>query len=360
MSHINLLEAAYSNTDGCIVFRLVPDGLSDNREGRFFLSGSFNVWAEYPGPEWQLRLGNSGTYFLEKTICELQIPGNSGYPEFQVVVVSGAGERNVLVCETRGLCVRIHNNILVADCDSDTRKIADEIREKSRIKTLSEFNLLVEDDRKTVANFRSVCGIRNLFRSYHPVKLSFPLLDTERVRSTIVKEEMEKCGIGSVVCLSGAEELDRALGEERSIFHSRIRESGHEMCLDTSYEIAYYHTGSEQFGRLISDVIRFVLDHPAPFLVHCRLGSDRTGVVCAVLAALCGASWNEIAADYEKTSLAGFGEYRDSRLLAYSLGLLAGSPVNSEIGVQQLVRNSLCARGWISVKEVDRLKETLL
>ena len=35
-----------------------------------------------------------------------------------------------------------------------------------------------------------------------------------------------------------------------------------------------------------------------PYLIHCNLGRDRTGVICAVLEALCGATYQEIVDDY--------------------------------------------------------------
>lgn len=35
-----------------------------------------------------------------------------------------------------------------------------------------------------------------------------------------------------------------------------------------------------------------------PYLIQCNLGRDRTGVICAVLEALCGASYQEIVDDY--------------------------------------------------------------
>ncbi|MCR4920515.1 MAG: tyrosine-protein phosphatase [Bacteroidaceae bacterium] len=40
---------------------------------------------------------------------------------------------------------------------------------------------------------------------------------------------------------------------------------------------------------------------PAPYLVHCLEGKDRTGYVCALLEGLCGASYEEIVADYLAT-----------------------------------------------------------
>jgi hypothetical protein len=34
------------------------------------------------------------------------------------------------------------------------------------------------------------------------------------------------------------------------------------------------------------------------YLIHCSLGRDRTGVVCAIIEALCGATYQEIVDDY--------------------------------------------------------------
>ena len=38
--------------------------------------------------------------------------------------------------------------------------------------------------------------------------------------------------------------------------------------------------------------------HPAPYIVHCMEGKDRTGYVCALLEGLCGATYEEMVNDY--------------------------------------------------------------
>lgn len=38
--------------------------------------------------------------------------------------------------------------------------------------------------------------------------------------------------------------------------------------------------------------------HPAPYVVHCMEGKDRTGYVCALLEGLCGATYQEMVDDY--------------------------------------------------------------
>ncbi|MDY3908321.1 MAG: tyrosine-protein phosphatase [Eubacterium sp.] len=55
---------------------------------------------------------------------------------------------------------------------------------------------------------------------------------------------------------------------------------------------------SEQFGREIIPILRFMIEHPAPYYLHCNTGKDRTGLLCAILEALMGASYKEIIQDY--------------------------------------------------------------
>lgn len=44
-----------------------------------------------------------------------------------------------------------------------------------------------------------------------------------------------------------------------------------------------------------------MVDHPAPYLVHCNEGKDRCGFVSLLLEALAGASYREVADDYMVT-----------------------------------------------------------
>ena len=56
-------------------------------------------------------------------------------------------------------------------------------------------------------------------------------------------------------------------------------------------------TADDYNERLIA-ALKELPSHPAPYLVHCMEGKDRTGYVCALLEGLCGASYEEIVADY--------------------------------------------------------------
>ena len=58
---------------------------------------------------------------------------------------------------------------------------------------------------------------------------------------------------------------------------------------------------SQEFGQTLASGFINMLDSDGPYLVHCLEGKDRTGFVCIVLEALCGASYQEIVDDYMVT-----------------------------------------------------------
>jgi len=55
------------------------------------------------------------------------------------------------------------------------------------------------------------------------------------------------------------------------------------------------------FKKALGKGLRFMIQHEAPYLVHCNEGKDRCGFVSMLLEALAGASYEELAADYMVT-----------------------------------------------------------
>ena len=55
---------------------------------------------------------------------------------------------------------------------------------------------------------------------------------------------------------------------------------------------------AEDYNNRLIEALKKLPTHPAPYLVHCMEGKDRTGYVCALLEGLCGATYEEIVADY--------------------------------------------------------------
>ncbi|MBR4727925.1 MAG: tyrosine-protein phosphatase [Clostridia bacterium] len=56
--------------------------------------------------------------------------------------------------------------------------------------------------------------------------------------------------------------------------------------------------GSAEFREKVAAGLIEMTQHEGPYLVHCTEGKDRTGFVCVLLEALCGASYQEIVDDY--------------------------------------------------------------
>ena len=55
---------------------------------------------------------------------------------------------------------------------------------------------------------------------------------------------------------------------------------------------------AEDFNNRLIVALKKLPSQPAPYLVHCLEGKDRTGYACAFLGGLCGATYEELVADY--------------------------------------------------------------
>ena len=55
---------------------------------------------------------------------------------------------------------------------------------------------------------------------------------------------------------------------------------------------------ADDFNKRLIAALKELPSRPAPYIVHCMEGKDRTGYVCALLEGLCGATYEEIVDDY--------------------------------------------------------------
>ncbi len=55
---------------------------------------------------------------------------------------------------------------------------------------------------------------------------------------------------------------------------------------------------ADDFNKRLIAALKELPSRPAPYIVHCMEGKDRTGYVCALLEGLCGATYKEIVDDY--------------------------------------------------------------
>ena len=146
------------------------------------------------------------------------------------------------------------------------------------------------------ANFREVRAgnIRPgaLYRGASPV-------DNEYARAGYVEALMQAAGI----------EFDLDLSDNDQEVDAFVI-AAYNQGVDTSYFVNLWDTGrvalldlsasypSKTFAAKLADGLRMMTAAEGPAYVHCIEGKDRTGFVCILLEALCGATYDEMIDDY--------------------------------------------------------------
>ena len=149
------------------------------------------------------------------------------------------------------------------------------------------------------ANFRACSGGNmregRLYRGASPV-------DNEYARAGYVEAFLAASGIDFDLDLS-----DNA-GEVDAFIKAAYADG-----VDTSYFVDLWDTGraalldlsasypSATFAEKLAAGLRLMMDADGPAYVHCIEGKDRTGFVCILLEALCGATYDEMIDDYMVT-----------------------------------------------------------
>ena len=203
------------------------------------------------------------------------------------------------------------------------------------IRPFSSYDLTDSVDQHHISNFRCVPGTRKLYRSYHPYYPSTPQKDTEVERLHWVAELAESVGVRSAISLTG--DLSYTEGElyichadtyivTIPTYYQNLMNSGDVAYVPASATQCYYYTEGASFADYMKQVVSFIVDeqHPMPLQIHCAVGADRTGVICAVLAILCGAEWEDVLADYSETSQMRCQVYRHPNRIRYAISRLTG------------------------------------
>ena len=110
-------------------------------------------------------------------------------------------------------------------------------------------------------------------------------------RAHYVSEYMEHEGIKTVLNLADTKEM--MLSYDMPSYSRSLWEANRVILCPLKAD----PTADDYNNRLI-EALKQLPSYPAPYLVHCMEGKDRTGYVCALLEGLCGATYEEIVADY--------------------------------------------------------------
>ena len=127
-------------------------------------------------------------------------------------------------------------------------------------------------------------------------------------------------------------------------------------------EHVYYNSDSQYMLDWVKQIVDFInMDNSkAPFLIHCEIGVDRTGVFSAIFAGLCGASWEEIAEDYKMSNRMQIGEFRDINVLEYSFERMLGvEDITKESDIKSLLVNYFTTKGGMTQADLDKTVQKL-
>ena len=136
------------------------------------------------------------------------------------------------------------------------------------------------------ANFRAVIstGIKagRLYRSSSPVK-------AWGNRNIIADNAAKEAGVKTFINLADSYEEMKKRKEFSESYYSKQK----IICLNLNLKFK-----SKKFQDGVARAVNFMAENPAPYLIHCDLGKDRCGIVCAIIESLAGASHDEIVNDY--------------------------------------------------------------
>jgi len=206
------------------------------------------------------------------------------------------------------------------------------------------------------ANFREVtCGdiaAGTLFRSSHPADGS--------VKSAYAHALMAQAGVQTIINV-GASWNEPQQAFDNSEYYEARGEA--EAVLATNIGLAVTWP---RFKTELGRVLRFMIDHDPPYLIHCSLGQDRAGITSAVLEALAGADLQEAIDDYALTFAnyyrikPGHTLYPEvvEQLLSKFREMNYGAEVTSE-NLQDVIARYLTDEVGLSDSEICLLQEKL-
>lgn len=124
-----------------------------------------------------------------------------------------------------------------------------------------------------------------LYRSASP-------FDNKFGRAPYVSAYLEEQGVSTVLNLADNEETGRSYQDVPS-YSRKLMDGGDVIfCkINSNYR-------SVDFNDKLISGLKEMSAREAPYVIHCTEGKDRTGYACALLEALAGASYDEIAQDY--------------------------------------------------------------
>jgi len=115
------------------------------------------------------------------------------------------------------------------------------------------------------------------------------------VKSSYAHTLMVQVGVQTIINV-GASWNEPQQAFDNSEYYRARGEEGAVLATNIGLAVTWPHFKTE-----LARVLRFMIDHDPPYLIHCSLGQDRAGITSAVLEALAGADLPDIMNDYALT-----------------------------------------------------------
>ena len=234
------------------------------------------------------------------------------------------------------------------------KKITSLLSKAKFVKKLSDFDLSTKDGQMQISNFRKLPGTNHLFRSFHPYKDDKKnISDTSESRLESLWKLCEENKISCDINLSDDSLQSPTYGMPS--FYEKIIENKKILYVtQLSYSVCYENPDSIVFAEGIKKIVEFINLNSGNFLIHCAIGTDRTGVVSAVLSLLCGASWRSVENDYCSSINMGLLEYRGPFCIRKSIQTLLALPeFDVNIDFKKLLKEHFVKSRVLSESQID-------
>jgi hypothetical protein len=210
---------------------------------------------------------------------------------------------------------------------------------------------------RSSANFREIrmggIGPGILYRASHPMG--------DDQEDTDITKLAVRARIATILNLTDTEEEIK----QKAVlapWYRNILNAGGVMALGMNFDGM-----SRQFCIKLGKGIRFMLSRPAPYLIHCYAGADRTGFVAIVLEALMGAAIGEIIDDYLKSffdaellTARDSPQYRlNSAVVHEILTKINNGEMVTEENLREAAERYFVTKAALTAPELDLLKERL-
>lgn len=283
-----------------LVWILLPSCTKDNPESNVKIEGKITSYNEFGAAmldftnadmsEAGFTLGDVVTLTIDG--MEIEMPYYDGY-------YTRTGEFLCVAYPTYpSICFTANNTGLPAELTSlEGHKVVIKLKEKGGSIDVQEALSMTYTNSRTDYSFLSDAEFANARAvkagniKYGKLHRSSSPFSNEIGRAWFVSDYLEDANVKTALNLADTEE--KMLSYDMPPYSNTLWEDGDVILCPLKADPT-----AEDYNNRLIEALKELPSHPAPYVVHCIEGKDRTGYVCALLEGLCGATYDEIVADY--------------------------------------------------------------